>query len=622
MATFQGNWAGNNNGYRSAIKLTITEDNIDTVNNTSKITWTVSKVNENNSYNTYGYAGAVYINGGDAKWSRSDYPYDASNAGDRKSDSFTITHNSDGTKSFAVSGYWYFTDTSSTTNPSLYKSSFSGTFTCSTIARASTISSAPASSIKITNSNGSTNLSVTVAPKASFYHRVDWYIGSTRIARTDKTTATSSSFSCTVPYSTIATNCTSASTCTVTCYVYTYSGSTLASSTQVGSTQSASTSVTISATPTISNFTKTYAYCGLTNSWQTTVSGTGNGIYGSTVSYKYTCSNTNVTVGSATSSSSTFTAKNTGTKYTFTVTLKVTDSRGNSTSSTTSAIIVSGYTPITMSNLKTQRCNADGTINSVGVYSKFTYGSLNYSYDGSDSPSFNTMITSAVYTVGSSTVSTSANTVSTDTLAINETRQYTIIVSDGYTSVTYSSVVQTATYALDLYDDGSGNVGVGLGTMAQSGKVTTGLPLEVTGNLKTDGNLTVGGSTITVNSKSIPYVTEMGTAGKWTYKLWSNGYLEQWYRQSYGTISITSTWGNLYSGGWISPITYGKPFKTTPVCVASIEVSSSTNGNAFLATAFEKGISSATQTPAWQLLRGTSGSSNGYLSIFAFGIAA
>lgn len=55
------------------------------------------------------------------------------------------------------------------------------------------------------------------------------------------------------------------------------------------------------------------------------------------------------------------------------------------------------------------------------------------------------------------------------------------------------------------------------------------------------------------------YVVEQGTSGYWIYTKWNSGKLEQWYSGNPGSYTISTTRGQLRSGGWIT-YTYPIPF--------------------------------------------------------------
>ena len=57
-----------------------------------------------------------------------------------------------------------------------------------------------------------------------------------------------------------------------------------------------------------------------------------------------------------------------------------------------------------------------------------------------------------------------------------------VTATDGVTSATKTLVVGTAKFPLDLYDNGSGSVGVGLGATAEANKVRSSMPIVLNNN--------------------------------------------------------------------------------------------------------------------------------------------
>ena len=268
------------------------------------------------------------------------------------SGSTTITHNSDGTKTFA---YSFSQEFAITFNGSSIKTiSDSGSNSLNTIPRASsfTLSS---SSLDMGNTQ---TVNITRA-SSSFTHVVAYSFGSKTItlSKSDKTSITfTPSIADMAPQ---APNSTSG-TCTV--KVTTYSGDTA-----IGTTSKTFTlNVPSSVKPSVPSLNPVYNYTlsGTMLAGKSTVKVTpsASGSYGSSItSYSYSGAGL-----SGTGSSKTTGTLNAGT---YTITVTVTDSRGRTNTGSTS-FTVYGYSNPSVSG-SAYRCNSSGTADTNGTYAKF-----------------------------------------------------------------------------------------------------------------------------------------------------------------------------------------------------------------------------------------------------------
>lgn len=144
-----------------------------------------------------------------------------------------------------------------------------------------------------------------------------------------------------------------------------------------------------SGNPTVNTFTATRVDNTVPSSWGIYVQGksqcklqaTASGIYGSSIkSYQIKQGST---ILASSSSTTTPVLTSTGT---ITYTVIVTDSRGRTASKTVS-ITVAGYSAPYFSNVRSQRCLANGTLNNDGTYIR-TFASFTYSKIGQNSVSF------------------------------------------------------------------------------------------------------------------------------------------------------------------------------------------------------------------------------------------
>lgn len=109
--------------------------------------------------------------------------------------------------------------------------------------------------------------------------------------------------------------------------------------------------------------------------------------------------------------------------------------------------------------------------------------------------------------------------------------------------------------------------------------------------------------------------------GSWAWKF-ADGRLINFQRYKLCT-SATSTvqWGGVYSKDAVmTPVDYAVPFVGMPVVSATTAAQAGTVGNHWLATDTTRGTSTSTHPPAYQPVRGSSGSvQNIYVDIIAYG---
>lgn len=143
-----------------------------------------------------------------------------------------------------------------------------------------------------------------------------------------------------------------------------------------------------------------------------------------------------------------------------TYTLTVTDSRGYSTSSTSSAITIQDYNPPTLTSFTATRCNSDGSANTNGTSIKVT---CTYTY--SSCSSLNSA--SCVAKLNSNTTSTltsGTGVVVTGTLSTALNGTVYVTFGDKFTSATYTKSIGTLTCPIDIAPN---NKGVAIGGVSQ-----------------------------------------------------------------------------------------------------------------------------------------------------------
>ena len=316
-------------------------------NNTSTISWTLSTAG---GYSSWITERTVYVDiDGERVFSKT-------NAVDRYRGTIatgtkTISHNSDGTRSFSVS-----------LAAAIYYSSIgctgSQTFTLDTIARASTLSA----------SDGTLGAKTTLTAdrkSSSFTHTLTWECGSYSGTIATKSSATSWNFTPELKLASVAPYGQKVY-CTYT--LSTYNGSTLVGTDSKSAWLAIPSSVKPSCTLSLSDsngYASTYGgYIQGESQLSVTINATQ--AYGSPIS-RYSAS-----ANGTTYSTQTFTTSVLKTVGTNTISATVTDGRERP-GSASSNITVLAYSRPQITNLKVRRCNADGTENDRGGYGKISF---------------------------------------------------------------------------------------------------------------------------------------------------------------------------------------------------------------------------------------------------------
>lgn len=239
MATFTDAFSSGG----ATLKLTVTRESYSIENNTSYLKC-VLQITKNKGYNSYNLGGAsisMTINGS-TLYSSKEFDIRNLSIGSTKTLAtkyITVSHNSDGTKSITCKANF-------TSGVQLGNASISGTYTCETIPRASTLS------LSTTSVNVGSIITANISRKSTnFYHTVEFYIsGSTTYYA--KYTKISTTQSYTIPTSWY--NYMSSSTsCTAYCRITTFNSS----GTQIGDkvTKSFTVKVPSSIVPTVGTIT-------------------------------------------------------------------------------------------------------------------------------------------------------------------------------------------------------------------------------------------------------------------------------------------------------------------------------------------------------------------------------
>lgn len=451
-------------------------------NNTSTISWELVGSGSSSGWVVVSEL-KVTIDGSQAYYRSSDKHTNCYNGTKLASGTKTITHSSDGTKSFTIkveAGIY---------NWAINKSG-SKTFTLNTIARASSISSA--SNVTLGNT-----CSVKWTPaSSSFKYKVKFAIGSwshTTDYISPKTTSAYTYIGYTIPL-TVANQLPKSTTGTMTAYLYTYNGTT-----QIGSKASKTFTVTIPSTviPTLGTVTASIVNSNsVINSWGVAVAGytkvkieaTASGSYSSTIS-SFTISGGYSTTQNGTSLSYTGSAITSSGSKTFTVVAK--DSRSRSSASkTTSAITFYSYSKPTISSFTAVRSGSNAK--KVIVKGNWSYSSVN----GKNAVTATLQYKKSTASNWTNYGTIDRNTNVTLTTDFNETYSYNfrLVVKDSLNqSAQEEAFVSTIAVLMDFR---AGGKGLGIGKIAESDN------LEVALN-----SIFIGDVYIKIDSSNVPLKT-------------------------------------------------------------------------------------------------------------------
>lgn len=462
--------------------LTVTQTSQSTQNNQSTLTYslTLTKNSGTGLWNNNSCPWSITIDGSTVASGSFTYDFRSYSSLTLKgSTTTTVTHNSDGTKTVACSA-----SVNMDNEPYVYVMKPSGDLALTTIPRASDVS---VSNYSIANTTGS--ISATITSKASFYHKWRWRMNSGSWSSwANKGLIASTSSTVTVANTTLLAQLPTATSGSFNIEVATYSDSGYAN--LVG-TKSATCTVSVNTSnikPSISlgniainsSPISGYAVAGYSSVKSTATTTNSSGA--SSFTNYFTVSSGSLTSSTSTSASTTVTTNtvpSSSSNYTLTISAYAKDSRGAVSSTVSKSITVYGYTPPTATlNAYRVASSSSTTEDGAGTYAYVTFsGAVSSSVNSQNT----IQSTSCTY---SGSISGTATSGGHYALSDTQTVTFTLTVTDKVTSSTAQKTINTATYPLDLYDNGSGNVGVGFGTIAVANKVTSALPMEVSGSVK------------------------------------------------------------------------------------------------------------------------------------------
>ncbi|MDD6827996.1 MAG: DUF859 family phage minor structural protein [Oscillospiraceae bacterium] len=436
-------------------------------NNTSTIYWTVKSAGGTGNSYSYVMAGPVTVNiAGVTVFSRSDR-FEMHVGATLGSGSFTLTHNTDGTKSFSA---W--------AEAAIYTYAVSSTrygysVDLPQIPRASSISSVSG------NTMGS-QLTINISKaSSSFTHTLTWQFGNQTGTIASQTSNPKVTWT---PPLSLASQIPNSTSGNGTIWCTTFNGGTNIGQKSINFTLQVPSNIV----PSISSFVDSIAStkpanCGLyvknhsTVQWNVST----KGAYGSTIQ-KCVISGQNLSYTSTNSSTSYSATSSTLTiagKKTYTVT--VTDSRGR-TASATGEITIEDYNPPTITSISSFRSNADGSLNSSGEYvthqlasSFYTLNGHNnikievYSKKSSDSDSM--YANNVIIKNDSSNTASYTYTYSNSSFKADTAYDFKIVISDSVgQSATVYTHVGTKNVPLNI---ASNNNSVAIGGFAQASKI-------------------------------------------------------------------------------------------------------------------------------------------------------
>lgn len=588
MATITG--STNNSRYTLTCEYSYTQN---TSANTSTITAIVYLAG--NGYTTSSSYWCCTINGTEVTTNKSASINAKTELGRR---TWTVNHNSDGTAKVNIS--FSFSNRVTAGTYTVSSGSGSASVTLTTIPRASSISLNRSSA-----TIGSDSVTVNISRASSnFTHKVKVGWGGTWYLLAEKVT-TSYSFTPPMSYCNTIPNATSG---TATVKVETISnGSWIGEATKtitfnVPTSVVPSVGISVTANNTLSG-------TNIANKTTFTVKPTNaTGSYGSTIrSYQ-------LSGGFLNSTSSSGATTGTMGAGDYTLTVKVTDSRGR-TATASQKVTVYAYDKPTVS-MKVKRTDANGAASAEGTYVSGTvtfsiYNPNNGNANAKQYALYKKTKTATSWTTVKdfTTLSTYSGDLAVDFgtgFAVGTSYDVRVSIKDSYNTVSYDTSISTKSALLNLEKGG-----VGIGKIWEQGALDVGGDIYGNGGLVVQGSSRVGpgkyiygtsndGSNVTLafvnqsnnspefGTSTLHTTIKSGDNPTWysgtdskSYSIWtdkncsmsSNGNCQTWrfpngvqvsIMKVYGTWNITTAWGNVYSSPWISGQSFNIAFSEAP----------------------------------------------------------
>ena len=252
------------------------------------------------------------------------------------------------------------------------------------------------------------------------------------------------------------------------------------------------------------------------------------------------------------------------------IAVKVTDSRGNTTTAKKTVVILPYSAPVV--NVKLERHNN---------YEDETYLTVDVSVASLDGKNTLTIGCQYAEEFGMNWTNLTLENKTTYTLSCDKNKNYefNINVLDAFSGVTQQMRLPKGKFPLFI-DTGKNAVGI------------NDFPVEGEALRVSEGIANFMGGVEISNRPLADFIIERGTSGIWTYEKWDSGKAVCWGVKSCGTVEITTTWGSLFESA--SPYTENYPtnlFADVPQCFARTFA----DDGASLAEDFGKGTKTTTQ---------------------------
>ena len=448
------------------IQLVLTDSNVDSVNNKTTLSYSITFVCSSGYYHfNYNNQLRFELNGTQLINTNSVASINLNAGGTQLllSGRMDITREADGSKNVP----WYLRFNQPYGSSGVYTAQDSGTFVCERVPRTS--------SITVSNGTLGTTQTITITKATSNFTSTLRYVCGNTSGTISNTSGTSVSWK---PPLTLAAQDTRGTSVLCTVYCDTYSGSTLIGTTSKVITLAVPSSVKPSVSSTsvaegntsvlpAATFSGTYVQ-GKSRAVVTVKASTAN-CQGATISScivtiggtAYSASVTN----SGTTATCTVTSPTLSATGTVSISATVTDTRGRTATGTTTSITVYEYSAPKINSFTVKRSDSEGTASDEG-----TYGAFSASGSYSTVNDKNTYTSTIQYGLnGSSQLTTltySTTTISdiVSGLDVDKTYKFIYTVTDRFTSVSKTVIVSTAFYTVDF---ASGGHGIAFGKAAQ-----------------------------------------------------------------------------------------------------------------------------------------------------------
>lgn len=500
-------------GYRVQISWLVNSQNI--ANNTSNVTVHAQLVSTGSTYNINSSAtknGSLTING-----STYNFTFNADLSGGQTktvySKTVDIPHNSDGTKTFAMSTTLGINVTLSGTYWGNVTANGNGTL--NSIPRTSSMS------LSTTSIDAGNTITVNInRASTAFTHQVFYSFGSKKVTISTNA-STSAQYTIPLDHLTVIPNNTSG---TASISVDTYNGSTYIGS----SSQNFTINVPSAVKPSFSSITASVVDDGASTSYGY-IKGKSKcalAINGASGNQGSSISSYSISGGGFSSSSQSFTTGKLTSEGNITFTAYVTDSRGRKSDSKTVTINVLDYMNPNLLEYSVFRCTSDGTVNDEGTYvkvsAKYTFNKLSGKNNASNLIEFKAT-TSGIWTnAGELTVTTSdsgdVRTVSgnkvigSNGIVTDQSFDVRITLKDNFSDangINKTIIVPTSFVIMDIKRGGKG---IAFGKASETDNLLDiGMNTRVSGTLSnSDGGTYVKGMKRLPQGTNLDNITETG----------------------------------------------------------------------------------------------------------------